>query len=101
MSDEKGWNEMRKAKEDMYFAEQEKAALERMKKRAKERPSPITGRPMEQVNFKGVVIDRCVDSGGIWLDAGELEQIIKASTQENKEGGENWLGHFFDFLQKK
>lgn len=43
-----------------------------------ERTSPITGKPMRPVNYggdSGIIIDRCEDTGGLWLDAGELEKI--------------------------
>jgi len=32
--------------------------------------------PMQQLNFRGVEIDRCPVSGGVWLDAGELEKLL-------------------------
>jgi Zn-finger nucleic acid-binding protein len=48
---------------------------------------------MEQVSLMGVAIDRCPKSGGIWLDAGELELIIKASTESKDKGwAESFLG---------
>lgn len=43
-----------------------------------ERTSPITGKPMRPINYggdSGIIIDRCEDTGGLWLDAGELEKI--------------------------
>lgn len=98
MSDDKSWDDMRRAKEEMYFDQQNKDALKKIKDRGKKRLSPISGEPMEEVVFKGVVIDRCQQSGGIWLDAGELEQIIKASMEKKEE---NWFGHFFDFISKR
>jgi len=78
MSD--SWDDRRRAQEDGYFEKLNQQALERLGARqgAKARPSPITGKPMEQVTVMGVVVDRCVDSGGVWLDAGELEEIMKA-----------------------
>ena len=99
MSDEKGWDEMRRAKEEMFFDEQNKRALGKIKDRTKKRLSPISGQPMEELVYQGVVIDRCPTSGGIWLDPGELEQIIKAATEEKKQG-EDWLGNFFGFITK-
>jgi hypothetical protein len=80
---------MGKAKEESYFEKKNREALERLAKKNDEdapRPSPITGKPMVQEVLSGVVIDRCPDSGGIWLDAGELEQLIDAAgtgTEEN------------------
>ena len=54
---------------------------------------------MEQVALHGVVIDRCNTSGGIWLDAGELEQLIEASKgEEQVEASSEWLSSFFKGL---
>lgn len=95
------WDEMRRAKEDMYFAEENKRALERLKERGdqnKKRLSPITGEPMEQVNYQGVIIDRCPTSGGIWLDKGELEELIKGAEKQGKEGSKGYLSSLFDFI---
>lgn len=43
------------------------------------RRSPITGEPMVQKAFHGVTIDVCPTSGGVWLDAGELEVLMKVN----------------------
>ena len=89
------WDERRKAQEEAYFKEQNEAALARLKERnesgeGKPRLSPVTGEPMEQVVYLGVAIDKCPTSGGIWLDAGELEQILegvqKQESAEEKDG---------------
>ena len=84
----KGWDEMRRAKEESYFDKKNREALERLAKKKDEeapRPSPITGEPMVQEVLNGVVIDRCPQSGGIWLDAGELEELIEAALSEEEE----------------
>ena len=75
------WDDMKKAKEDSYFAKKNTEALQRLatKQQTSPRRSPITGEPMEQIVVHGVVIDRCPTSGGIWLEVGELEQLIEAS----------------------
>lgn len=69
-----------KALEEDFFHRKEKEALERLahKESGSARLSPVTGKPMVQKAVHGIVIDQCVDSQGIWLDAGELEQIIDA-----------------------
>jgi Zn-finger nucleic acid-binding protein len=81
MSD--SWDERRRAQEEGYFENLNKQALARLasKKDHPARKSPATGKPMEQIAVMGVVIDRCVDSGGIWLDAGELPHILEASKE--------------------
>jgi hypothetical protein len=87
----KGLDELRKAQEESYFEKKNREALARLaKKKEAETPkiSPVSGEPMEQVVFHGVVIDKCPVSGGIWLDAGELEELMDiASKEEEKEGG--------------
>lgn len=44
--------------------------------------SPITGKPMQQIVRNGVEIDVCPDSGGIWLDKGELEKLLYLMKEE-------------------
>lgn len=91
------WDERKRALEDQYFEKENKAALDRLKARTnqKKRLSPITGEPMEELTVMGVVIDRCPKSGGIWLDAGELEEIIKSSKKKA-----DWLSEFFGKMFK-
>lgn len=99
------WDDMRKAKEAAYFASKEQEALERLAAKS-QRMSPITGEPMEIVTLNGVHIDRCPTSGGIWLDAGELERLMQIAhdqgvhdaTQEGQV--QNWLLGFFRNLSK-
>jgi Zn-finger nucleic acid-binding protein len=97
------WSDMRKAKENQFFEQQEKEALARLKSRAESiRKSPIDGQPMEQVTIMGVVVDRCKSTGGVWLDNGELEQLLKASQKNaGSEAGASWISNFFDGLYKK
>lgn len=88
------WDDMRRAKEESYFDKKNREALERLseKKKEKPRPSPITGEPMNQEVLNGVVIDRCPTSGGIWLDAGELEELIEAAMSQEEGKREGILG---------
>lgn len=92
MSD--AWDDRKRAQEEEYFHTQNKAALERLKEKAgRQLPSPITGEPMETIAFRGVLIDRCPKSGGVWLDAGELEQILDNFEKQDKRDSA------FDFLK--
>lgn len=96
MSD--SWKDMGKAKEDSYFDKMNKEALARLQARASaSRKSPINGNPMEQITSHGLVIDRCKESGGIWLDFEE----VKRAHDEAKAGNSAWLGSFFESLLKK
>jgi len=92
------WDEMKKAKEDSYFEKKNNEALARLanKREGKPRLSPITGEPMEQIVIHGVVVDRCPSSMGIWLDAGELEQLM--GTDSHESSGQNFLTEFFKGL---
>jgi hypothetical protein len=78
--------------EDEYFARQE---LERRKQWAKDRASkmateekqrlrdlhymkcPKDGTDLHTIELHGVKIDQCPLCNGIWLDAGELEQLTR------------------------
>lgn len=97
------WSDMRKAKENQFFEQQEKEALARLGSRTGGvRKSPIDGQPMEQITIMGVVVDRCKNTGGIWLDNGELEQLLKASQKNSaNEAGTSWISSFIDGLYKK
>lgn len=92
------WDEMRKAKEESYFDKRNREALERMAAHKPEKPrlSPITGQPMTQEVVHGVVIDRCPTSGGVWLDHGELEQLLEldrssAPGGQGESGAQGWV----------
>jgi protein-arginine kinase activator protein McsA len=83
--------------EDEYFARQE---LERRKKWASEQSSkmaneqkdqlkqlhwmkcPKCGMDLKEIELHGVKVDQCASCGGVFLDAGEMEQIAK-----HDEGG--------------
>lgn len=75
------WDERRRAQEDAYFDQANKEALARLalKQEGPARRSPATGKPMQPLTVMGVVLDVCVDSGGAWLDSGELEQLLHAT----------------------
>ncbi len=36
---------------------------------------PVCGQPLVLFELEGVEIDRCLECGGTWLDAGELEEL--------------------------
>ena len=97
------WEARKRAQEEMYFAKENEMALQRLQGKEK-RKSPITGEEMEQLVYKGAVIDRCPTSKGIWLDEGELEQIIEVALREHgiKDADKtSWIKGFFDTLTGK
>ncbi|MDH3444973.1 MAG: zf-TFIIB domain-containing protein [Deltaproteobacteria bacterium] len=95
------WDDRKKAQEDEYFLKQEREKLAKLRatqegeaKAAAQQTSymkcPKCGEPLKEQSFQKIVIDQCTGCHGIWLDAGELEQVAAKET-----GG--WLGKF---LQK-
>lgn len=100
MSDK--WDEMRRVKEEEFFNKQNQAAMERLRQRSSEvRKSPVSGEPMIQKTVMGVVIDVDPVSGGVWLDAGELEEIITKAQELKAEEQQSWLYNFFGQLTSK
>lgn len=78
--------------EEEYFARQE---LERRKKWAQEQSAkmaqaerenvkkahwmkcPKCGMDLQEIDLQGVKVDQCANCGGIFLDAGEIDQLTK------------------------
>lgn len=61
-------------------AERTKSLLSEERKRLKElhfMRCPKCGMELLEVNYKNLKIDKCSSCEGIWLDAGEFEQITK------------------------
>ncbi len=74
--------------EDEYFAREEHDRLAKLRAKeaadrlAAERKShflkcPKCGAGLTSETFHGVQIERCPDDGGIWLDAGEIDLLMK------------------------
>jgi hypothetical protein len=77
--------------EEEYFARQEferlkkLAEAERAKLQEEDRDRlrqahamrcPKCGAELVPVRYRGVEVDKCTGCGGIWLDCGELEQLV-------------------------
>ena len=91
--------EKKKADEDRYFADRDKAAIEKLRaaKLAEQESAirdlakgrcPKDGARLEAKTQDGVEIDDCPTCGGVWLDAGELAAL-------SQREGEGWLGRLF------
>jgi hypothetical protein len=72
-----------RAKEDIYFAERDREALEKLRgqlrkvETAEASPKcPKCPGTLEGYTFEGFALDHCHACGGIWLDRGELEAIV-------------------------
>ena len=74
--------------EDEYFAREEHERLARLRAKeaadrvAAERKShhlrcPKCGATLHSEHFHGVQVERCPEDGGIWLDAGEIDLLMK------------------------
>jgi protein-arginine kinase activator protein McsA len=93
------WDERKKGLEEEYFQRKEREALEKMRQRlpteeheGDEKASflrcPKCGETLEQVLFRGILVERCTECQGVWLDSGELERITARESR-------GWLSHFW------
>lgn len=93
------WDERKKAQEDEYFVKKERELIAKMKAKQEAEAQeaakgafymkcPKCGAALKERTFQKIVIDQCTGCHGIWLDAGELEQVAQ------NEGG-SWLGKFW------
>ena len=79
-----------KAEEDRYFAEESKKQIEKLRQMHAAAAAngtadcPRCGTALEVKQDHGVALDACPRGHGIWLDAGELDQIAKRQ-------GDSWL----------
>ena len=90
------WDERKRMLEEEYFHRKEKEAIEKLRaKRAAEAAAgvaihcPRCEGTLNEVVHEDVRFDRCDKCGGVWLDAGELEQLTQ------REESEGWLGRMW------
>jgi uncharacterized protein len=85
------WDDRKKAMEEEYFRRKEQEAVEKLRaelqveKKQDESLASALSCPkcdgtLSEVLFEEIKIDKCDKCNGIWLDAGELEQITKSET---------------------
>lgn len=80
-----------RAEEDLYFAVKDRELIDEMKvelqkaeaARGKERilSCPKCAGQLDSYTYMEFVLDRCGSCGGIWLDKGELEGIVRRATR--------------------
>ncbi len=98
------WDERKKALEDEYFVKKEKELIEKLKGKQREAATraskemchmrcPKCGESLKERSFQKVLIDQCTGCGGIWLDAGELEEVA------GRESG-SWLSKLWQKVEK-
>ncbi len=76
--------------EDEFIAKEEAEKTKRLKEQLKEQHSdeqreqtkavcymkcPKCGADLNEVTFRGIKIDRCLNCDGVWLDEGELDKL--------------------------
>src|SRR5215467_2487392 len=78
-----------RAKEDIYFAERDRELIEKLKQQLKKVVKessqircPKCPGDLESYTFQGFALDRCQSCGGIWMDKGELEAIVRTVTRD-------------------
>lgn len=81
--------------EEEYFARQNADAIRAMRVRLDEerarsksvRNCPKCATPLAEDEVENVKIDRCPQCKGVWLDAGELEQLQAVNAGRGASGG--------------
>ena len=79
---------MERAQEDIYFAKRDQELIAKLKAKLQ----PVVGQEsklrcpkcpgeLASYTFEGFLLDRCHDCGGIWMDKGELEGVIRKITR--------------------
>ena len=58
--------------------------LQQKQKEAHWMKCPKCGSDLDEINYQGVMIDRCNGCKGIWLDSGELELLTEGRAQLTK-----------------
>ena len=81
-----------KAEEDRFFAERDKALVEKLRGEQTATTSqplcPKDGSRLTTADEHGVTVERCPSCHGMWLDAGEFEKIAQRER-------DSWLGRLF------
>ncbi len=94
------FDDRKKALEEEYFKRKEMEAIEKMRAKREEEerlaaelaatlPCPRCDGRLKEMTYEGIQIDRCTKCNGIWLDAGEMEQLTQ------KEEGGGFFGRLF------
>ena len=87
-----------KAEEDRFFAERDKALIEKLRREkstaeqattrdAARMRCPKCGERLASVQHLGVTVDECPSCHGMWFDQGELETLAARER-------DSWLGRF-------
>src|SRR5262245_63744610 len=83
---------LERAQEDIYFDAKDRELIEKLKAQLKKIERPAAGdkfqcpkcpRQLESYEFMQFTLEHCPDCGGVWLDKGELESILKRVTRSS------------------
>lgn len=84
------------ALENEYFRRKEQELIEKMRakissgdSRQSEMQCPRCDGNLHETNYENIKIDVCDKCSGVWLDAGELAQIV------HKDEDSGWFGRVF------
>jgi Transcription factor zinc-finger len=73
-----------RAKEDIYFAERDRELIDKLRREFKkvDKESGALHCPkcpghLESYTFHGFMLEHCQECGGVWMDKGELEAVIR------------------------
>ena len=90
-----------RAKEDIYFAERDREVIEKLRAQLRKVDTgtaalqcPKCPGKFETFSFHDVIVHRCSRCLGVWLDHGELEQIVRKISRGP-------LGEWIDTLTAK
>lgn len=77
-----------RAREDIYFAAKDRELIEKLRVRLKKLQKseahvdcPKCPGKLDAYSFESFVLDRCELCGGVWLDKGELEGLLRKVTR--------------------
>lgn len=90
------WEDRKKALENQYFYNLEKAKIAKMKTDERERlvrelcrnRCPKCGQPIEPMTFRGVPLDKCPGCGGVWLGPRDLQILAE---KDHRTWFEKWF----------
>ena len=85
-----------RALENDYFRRREQELIEKMKAKLSSENAQASGLKcpkcdgnLVESDYENIKIDVCENCTGVWLDAGELAQIVE------KDEGKGWVGRIF------
>lgn len=91
-------DERGRALENEYFRRQEQELIQKLKTKVAggnsidtDRDCPKCDGKLVETDYENIKIDVCGGCHGVWLDAGEMAQILQK--EENAEG--SWFGRMF------